>query len=67
MDIYISHSTSFDFKGELYKPLRENTLTRTFILPHEMSDSQYPVKEIFDEKNALWLLRRFPSLPLAKG
>lgn len=63
MNIYISHSTSFDFKNELYKPLRETTFTDTFILPHETSDLQYPVKELFDAKKCNMVIAEvsFPS------
>lgn len=36
-EIYVSHSTSFDFKKELYEPLKEFSKEKsvTFILPHE--------------------------------
>lgn len=37
MKIYISHSTSFDYQTELYKPLRNFILHNliSFVLPHE--------------------------------
>lgn len=63
MNIYVSHSTSFDFESELYKPLRGNTLADTFILPHETSDLQYRVKELFNEKKCDMVIAEvsFPS------
>lgn len=43
MKIYVTHSTNFDFKNELYKPLRESNLNYKYkiILPHENSNKQY--------------------------
>jgi len=40
MKIYFGHSKSFDFKNELYKPIRESALSRNhhIIFPHEKSD-----------------------------
>lgn len=35
MKIYIAHSRGFDFKNELYKPIRENIKDHEIILPHE--------------------------------
>jgi hypothetical protein len=37
MNIYISHSSSFDYENELYKPIKESSLTHIhhFFLPHE--------------------------------
>jgi len=42
MKIYISHSSSFDYKNELYIPLRESVLNSKYeiVLPHEESDEQ---------------------------
>ena len=47
MKIYVTHATSFNFKEELYKPLRESKLNDFYniILPHENSDEQYNSKE----------------------
>jgi len=41
MKIYISHSKKFDYKNELYKPLRESKLNQNheIILPHEIYDN----------------------------
>ncbi len=49
MKIYVAHSRSFDFKKELYEPIRQSSLSdeHTFVLPHETSD------EPFNSKNYL--------------
>ena len=40
MKIYFGHSKGFDYKNELYKPIRESSLSaeHEIILPHEKSD-----------------------------
>ena len=45
--IYISHSTSFDFKKELYEPIRKSYLDKeyNFVLPHEDSEKLFNSKE----------------------
>nr|AIA18350.1 Unknown Function [uncultured bacterium] len=48
MKIYVSHSREFDFKNDLYKPLRESGLPVEFILPHENSDEQYDSKLLLE-------------------
>jgi hypothetical protein len=52
MLIYVSHSTSFNFRDELYKPLRESELagSHQFIFPHDSSDNQFPTKKLFLDK-----------------
>ena len=47
MKIYISHSTKFDFKNELYKPLRDSELNNKheIILPHE-NEAEVLTKDI---------------------
>ncbi len=49
MNIYVAHSTSFDFKSELYQPLKNSTLANrhNFVFPHENS------LELFDSKSFL--------------
>lgn len=49
MTIYISHSRDFDYKNELYVPLRNSALHKnhTIILPHETSDMPYETKKLF--------------------
>ncbi len=47
MKIYIAHSRSFDFKKELYEPIRQSSLNdeHTFVLPHETSDEPFNSKD----------------------
>ncbi len=47
MKIYLSHSRKFDFKRELYKPIRRSKLNRKheIILPHEHSDEWFPSQQ----------------------
>jgi len=49
MKIYVAHSKSFDFKKELYEPIRQSLLNdeHVFVLPHEVSD------ELFNSKDYL--------------
>lgn len=46
MQIYVGHSSSLDFRSELYQPIRDSRLdeTRTFVLPHEDSDEPFESK-----------------------
>jgi len=61
--IYISHSTSFDFKKELYQPLKKAGLDYSFIYPHEKSSKPYPVKKLFLSKKCNLVIAEvsFPS------
>ncbi len=47
MKIYISHSTNFDFKKELYEPLKNSGLQHEWIFPHNTTTEQYNSKELF--------------------
>lgn len=53
MTIYFSHSKKFDYKKELYEPLRNSELAKhhRFIFPHDESDNPYGTKELFQNKN----------------
>ncbi|HVZ58644.1 MAG TPA: hypothetical protein VG935_02730 [Patescibacteria group bacterium] len=52
MNIYISHSRSFDFKKELYTPILNSPLAsqHKFILPHAESDMPFTSKELLMNK-----------------
>ena len=52
MVIYISHSTKFDYKKELYFPIRSGfkDSSHLFILPHEEGEGLYNSKELFFSK-----------------
>ena len=47
MNIYVSHSRTFDFRHQLYEPLLESPLAvdHHLILPHQHSDSPYPLEK----------------------
>lgn len=47
MDIYVAHPTNYDFKKELYEPIRQSSLNKehTFVLPHEKTDKQFNSKD----------------------
>ena len=65
MNIYVCHATSFDFRNELYTPLRNSSLNdeHTFILPHEENDEQFSSKQLFQSKKCDLVLAEvsFPS------
>lgn len=46
MKIFVSHSSNFDFKNELYRPLRESDLSKKheFFFPHD-TDIIFNTKE----------------------
>lgn len=50
MNIYIAHSTNFDFKTELYLPIKQSSLFRihNVVLPHETSSEQFNSKAFFE-------------------
>ena len=43
MKVYVGHSRQFDFKKELYEPLKQ--LNHEFIFPHELSNESFNSKE----------------------
>lgn len=47
MKIYVGHAKKFDFKKELYEPLRNSSLNKNhdIVLPHEESDEPFNSKE----------------------
>lgn len=65
MRIYISHSRAFDYKKELYQPIRNSVLNNeyTFILPHEASNNPYPTKKLFKSGDCQLIIAEvsFPS------
>jgi len=48
MRIYVCHSSAFDYKKELYEPIRNSDLNKKheFILPHENSNTTFDSKKI---------------------
>lgn len=51
MKIYISHSTAFDYKNDLYAPIRGSELSKQheFILPYEDQETPFNTKELFKD------------------
>lgn len=62
MKIFVSHSTKFDFKNELYKPLRESELNskHEIILPHE-SDTEVSTKDMIRDCDLFIAEVSYPS------
>lgn|SRR3989338_463896 len=58
--IYVSHSTSFNFKEELYRPLKKLKGSE-LILPHEKSDKPESSKGIIKTCSALIAEVSIPS------
>ncbi len=51
MNIYVAHSTSFDFQKELYGPIKSCSLNKehVFIFPHDVSSESFHSKEFFQK------------------
>ena len=62
MNIYISHSSGYDYENELYKPLKESEFSRVhhFFLPHEPENTDV---DAIDELKQTDLLVAEVSLP----
>ncbi len=63
MKIYLSHSSSFNYKKELYQPIKKEAFFKYFILPHENSGKQNPIKKLFLSKKCRMIVAEvsFPS------
>jgi len=48
MKIYVCHSSGFDYKNELYQPIRSSQLNKVhdFVLPHEESEKPFQSKQV---------------------
>ena len=64
MKIYVAHSSSFDYKNELYKPLRSSNLNEIheITLPHEDSSAQFNSKEYLKECDLVLAEVSYPSV-----
>lgn len=62
MKIYVCHSRNFDFKNELYKPLKESGLAE-FIFPHEQISESFNSKELLEGHGVDYVLAEvsYPS------
>ena len=65
-NIYVPHANSFDFKNELYKPIRESDLNSKFIftLPHENSEKLFNSKEYLKRCDLVLAEVSYPSTGL---
>lgn len=63
MKIYISHSTGFDYKKNLYTPLKKFIPASRLILPHEKSHKPTFTKDIIAKKECSFILAEvsYPS------
>jgi len=58
--VYVSHSKKFNFKNELYGPLK-NLNEINFIFPHEKSEKPKPSKNIIKSSSAVIAEVSYPS------
>lgn len=64
LKIYITHSTAFDFKTLLYKPLKslsDKHVDYQFIFPHETSNNPLSSKEIIKQADLVLAEVSYPS------
>jgi hypothetical protein len=63
MNIYISHSSGYDYENELYKPIKESELTNIhrFFLPHEPENIDADAKEELKQTDVLVAETSLPS------
>jgi len=65
MKIYIGHSREFDFKNELYKPIRESNLNseHEIIFPHE-DEKEFITKDVIESCDLMIAEVSYPSIGL---
>ncbi|HSD56371.1 MAG TPA: hypothetical protein VLA92_04435 [Candidatus Saccharimonadales bacterium] len=63
MNIYISHSSGYDYENEIYKPIKESELARThhFFLPHEPENIDVDAKDELKHTDVLVAEASLPS------
>ena len=66
MKIYVGHSKRFDFKKDLYEPLRKSNLNENneIIFPHERGDEPLNSKKIIKECKLMIAEVSYPSTGL---
>lgn len=66
MKIYISHSRFFEFKKELYEPIRQSPLNdeHEIIFPHEFSEASFDSRELFKSCDLMIAEVSFASIGL---
>jgi hypothetical protein len=63
MNIYISHSSDYDYENEIYKPIKESELAtiHTFFLPHEPQNLNTDAKTELKHTDVLVAESSLPS------
>lgn len=61
MKIYISHSSNYDYKNELYEPLREALKDHEVFFPHDQKNQDMSAKDILKECSLLIAEVSLPS------
>ncbi len=63
MKIYIAHASNFDFKNDLYEPIRRSSLSKeySFCLPHDSSNKLFNTKELLEKCNLVIAEVSYPS------
>jgi len=63
MNLYISHSSSFDFASELYLPIKKSSSDKqhNIVLPHEKTSELFDSKEYFAICNLVIAEISYPS------
>ena len=63
MNIYISHSSSYDYENEIYKPIKESELAaiHKFFLPHEPENIDVDAKHELKQTDVLVAEVSLPS------
>lgn len=68
VNIYVAHSTSYDYKKELYDPIKKSTIYNenqvNIVLPHDNSEEQYNSKEYLKICKYMIAEVSYPSLGL---
>lgn len=66
LKIYIGHSREFDFKKELYEPIRASSLNSSYkiALPHENSDLPFNSREYLKDCDCMIAEVSYPSIGL---
>ena len=66
MKIYVGHSKEFDFKKELYEPLRKSALNQKheITLPHEKSDEPFNSQEFLKNCDVMIAEISYPKTSL---
>ncbi|OGK17756.1 hypothetical protein A3F32_01245 [Candidatus Roizmanbacteria bacterium RIFCSPHIGHO2_12_FULL_42_10] len=66
MKIYVCHSSGFDFRKELYEPIRNSFLNtkHEFIFPHEKSNEVFNSKEVIPTCDLVIAEISYPSTGL---